>query len=211
MQQLLHQFYTLLPRDERRQCLQQLLASGELTDACDAQLQALWQLRYEQKRLLRTLPDAFLNALMDLLYLDSQQQSGLSLRRLQKELQKTAGALGLDRFAGASLEEQALFLAEWQNCAAYFAHLGQEDHAYNSGILHLRPLQEQARPKSFCATSGSWPARCRRRRICRHCFPRSPKRCTRHSARSTPSGRPAPTPLSRTPQSIHPINRTEIN
>lgn len=144
MQQLLHQFYTLLPRDERRQCLQQLLASGELTDACDAQLQALWQLRYEQKRLLRTLPDAFLNALMDLLYLDSQQQSGLSLRRLQKELQKTAGALGLDRFAGASLEEQALFLAEWQNCAAYFAHLGQEDHAYNSGILHLRPLQEQA-------------------------------------------------------------------
>ena len=81
---------------------------------------------------------------MDLLYLDSQQQSGLSLRRLQKELQKTAGALGLDRFAGASLEEQALFLAEWQNCAAYFAHLGQEDHAYNSGILHLRPLQEQA-------------------------------------------------------------------
>ena len=144
MQQLLHQFYTLLPRDERRQCLQQLLASGELTDACDAQLQALWQLRYGQKRLLRTLPDAFLNALMDLLYLDSQRQSGLSLRRLQKELQKTAGALGLDRFAGASLEEQALFLAEWQNCAAYFAHLGQEDHAYNSGILHLRPLQEQA-------------------------------------------------------------------
>ena len=140
MQQLLHQFYTLLPRDERRQCLQQLLASGALTDACAAQLQALWQLRYEQKRLLRTLPDA----LMDLLYLDSQQQSGLSLRRLQKELQKTAGALGLDRFAGASLEEQALFLAEWQNCAAYFAHLGQEDHAYNSGILHLRPLQEQA-------------------------------------------------------------------
>ena len=50
MQQLLHQFYTLLPRDERRQCLQQLLASGALTDACDAQLQALWQLRYEQKR-----------------------------------------------------------------------------------------------------------------------------------------------------------------
>ena len=144
MQQLLHQFYTLLPRDERRQCLQQLLASGELTDACDAQLQALWQLRYEQKRLLRTLPDAFLNALMDLLYLDSQQQSGIGLRRLQKELQKTAGALGLDRFAGASLEEQALFLAEWQNCAAYFAHLGQEDRAYNSGILHLRPLQEQA-------------------------------------------------------------------
>ena len=144
MQQLLHQFYTLLPRDERRQCLQQLLASGELTDACDAQLQALWQLRYGQKRLLRTLPDAFLNALMDLLYLDSQQQSGLSLRRLQKELQKTAGALGLDCFAGASLEEQALFLAEWQNCAAYFAHLGQEDRAYNSGILHLRPLQEQA-------------------------------------------------------------------
>ena len=38
MQQLLHQFYTLLPRDERQQCLQQLLASGELTDACDAQL-----------------------------------------------------------------------------------------------------------------------------------------------------------------------------
>lgn len=144
MQQPLHQFYTLLPRDERRQCLQQLLASGELTDACDAQLQALWQLRYEQKRLLRTLPDAFLNALMDLLYLDSQQQSGIGLHRLQKELQKTAGALGLDRFAGASLEEQALFLAEWQNCAAYFAHLGQEDHAYNSGILHLRPLQEQA-------------------------------------------------------------------
>ena len=144
MQQLLHQFYTLLPRDERRQCLQQLLASGELTDACDAQLQALWQLRYGQKRLLRTLPDAFLNALMDLLYLDSQRQSGLSLRRLQKELQKTAGALGLDCFAGASLEEQALFLAEWQNCAAYFAHLGQEDRAYNSGILHLRPLQEQA-------------------------------------------------------------------
>ena len=144
MQQLLHQFYTLLPRDERRQCLQQLLASGELTDACDAQLQALWQLRYEQKRLLRTLPDAFLNALMDLLYLDSQRQSGLSLRRLQKELQKTAFALGLDRFADASLEEQALFLAEWQNCAAYFAHLGQEDRAYNSGILHLRPLQEQA-------------------------------------------------------------------
>ena len=144
MQQLLHQFYTLLPRDERQQCLQQLLASGELTDACDAQLQALWQLRYEQKRLLRTLPDAFLNALMDLLYLDSQQQSGIGLRRLQKELQKTAGALGLDRFAGASLEEQALFLAEWQNCAAYFAHLGQEDRAYNSGILHLRPLQEQA-------------------------------------------------------------------
>ena len=144
MQQLLHQFYTLLPRDERRQCLQQLLASGELTDVCAAQLQALWQLRYEQKRLLRTLPDAFLNALMDLLYLDSQQQSGIGLRRLQKELQKTAGALGLDRFAGASLEEQALFLAEWQNCAAYFAHLGQEDRAYNSGILHLRPLQEQA-------------------------------------------------------------------
>ena len=144
MQQLLHQFYTLLPRDERRQCLQQLLASGELTDVCDAQLQALWQLRYGQKRLLCTLPDAFLNALMDLLYLDSQQQSGIGLRRLQKELQKTAGALGLDRFAGASLEEQALFLAEWQNCAAYFAHLGQEDRAYNSGILHLRPLQEQA-------------------------------------------------------------------
>ena len=144
MQQLLHQFYTLLPRDERRQCLQQLLASGELTDACDAQLQALWQLRYEQKRLLRTLPDAFLNALMDLLYLDSQQQSGLSLRRLQKELQKTASALGLDRFADAPAEAQALFAAEWQNCAAYFAHLGQEDHAYNSGILHLRPLQEQA-------------------------------------------------------------------
>lgn len=144
MQQLLHQFYTLLPRDERRQCLQQLLASGALTDACTAQLQALWQLRYEQKRLLRTLPDAFLNALMDLLYLDNQQQSGIGLRRLQKELQKTAFALGLDRFAGASLEEQALFLAEWQNCAAYFAHLGQEDHAYNSGILHLRPLQEQA-------------------------------------------------------------------
>lgn len=144
MQQLLHQFYTLLPRDERRQCLQQLLASGELTDACDAQLQALWQLRYEQKRLLRTLPDAFLNALMDLLYLDSQQQSGLSLRRLQKELQKTACALGLDRFADAPAEAQALFAAEWQNCAAYFAHLGQEDRAYNSGILHLRPLQEQA-------------------------------------------------------------------
>ena len=144
MQQLLHQFYTLLPRDERRQCLQQLLASGELTDACDAQLQALWQLRYGQKRLLRTLPDAFLNALMDLLYLDSQQQSGLSLRRLQKELQKTAFALGLDRFADAPAEAQALFLAEWQNCAAYFAHLGQEDRAYNSGILHLRPLQEQA-------------------------------------------------------------------
>ena len=144
MQQLLHQFYTLLPRDERMQCLQQLLASGELTDACDAQLQALWQLRYEQKRLLRTLPDAFLNALMDLLYLDSQRQSGLSLRRLQKELQKTAFALGLDRFADAPAEAQALFLAEWQNCAAYFAHLGQEDHAYNSGILHLRPLQEQA-------------------------------------------------------------------
>ena len=144
MQQLLHQFYTLLPRDERQQCLQQLLASGELTDACDAQLQTLWQLRYGQKRLLRTLPDAFLNALMDLLYLDSQQQSGIGLRRLQKELQKTAGALGLDRFAGASLEEQALFLAEWQNCAAYFAHLGQEDRAYNSGILHLRPLPEQA-------------------------------------------------------------------
>ena len=144
MQQLLHQFYTLLPRDERRQCLQQLLASGELTDACNAQLQALWQLRYEQKRLLRTLPDAFLNALMDLLYLDSQQQSGLSLRRLQKELQKTAFALGLDRFADAPAEAQALFAAEWQNCAAYFAHLGQEDHAYNSGILHLRPLQEQA-------------------------------------------------------------------
>lgn len=144
MQQLLHQFYTLLPRDERRQCLQQLLASGELTDACDAQLQALWQLRYEQKRLLRTLPDAFLNALMDLLYLDSQRQSGLSLRRLQKELQKTAFALGLDRFADAPAEAQALFAAEWQNCAAYFAHLGQEDHAYNSGILHLRPLQEQA-------------------------------------------------------------------
>ena len=144
MQQLLHQFYTLLPRDERQQCLQQLLASGELTDACDAQLQALWQLRYEQKRLLRTLPDAFLNALMDLLYLDSQQQSGIGLRRLQKELQKTAFALGLDRFADAPAEEQALFLAEWQNCAAYFAHLGQEDRAYNSGILHLRPLQEQA-------------------------------------------------------------------
>ena len=144
MQQLLHQFYTLLPRDERRQCLQQLLASGELTDACDAQLQALWQLRYEQKRLLRTLPDAFLNALMDLLYLDSQRQSGLSLRRLQKELQKTAFALGLDRFADAPAEAQALFAAEWQNCAAYFAHLGQEDNEYNSGILHLRPLQEQA-------------------------------------------------------------------
>ena len=144
MQQLLHQFYTLLPRDERQQCLQQLLASGELTDVCAAQLQTLWQLRYGQKRLLRTLPDAFLNALMDLLYLDSQRQSGIGLRRLQKELQKTAGALGLDRFAGASLEEQALFLAEWQNCAAYFAHLGQEDRAYNSGILHLRPLQEQA-------------------------------------------------------------------
>ena len=144
MQQLLHQFYTLLPRDERQQCLQQLLASGELTDACDAQLQALWQLRYEQKRLLRTLPDAFLNALMDLLYLDSQQQSGLGLRRLQKELQKTACALGLDRFADAPAEVQALFAAEWQNCAAYFAHLGQEDRAYNSGILHLRPLQEQA-------------------------------------------------------------------
>ena len=108
MQQLLHQFYTLLPRDERQQCLQQLLSSGELTDVCAAQLQALWQLRYGQKRLLRTLPDAFLNALMDLLYLDSQQQSGIGLRRLQKELQKTAGALGLDRFAGASLEEQAL-------------------------------------------------------------------------------------------------------
>lgn len=144
MQQLLHQFYTLLPRDERRQCLQQLLASGELTDACDAQLQALWQLRYEQKRLLRKLPDAFLNALMDLLYLDSQRQSGLGLRRLQKELQKTACALGLDRFADAPAEAQALFAAEWQNCAAYFAHLGQEDRAYNSGILHLRPLQEQA-------------------------------------------------------------------
>ena len=144
MQQLLHQFYTLLPRDERQQCLQQLLASGELTDACDAQLQALWQLRYEQKRLLCTLPDAFLNALMDLLYLDSQQQSGIGLRRLQKELQKTAFALGLDRFADAPAEAQALFLAEWQNCAAYFAHLGQEDRAYNSGILHLRPLPEQA-------------------------------------------------------------------
>lgn len=144
MQQLLHQFYTLLPFEERRQCLQQLLASGGLTDACAAQLQALWQLRYEQKRLLRTLPDAFLNALMDLLYLDSQRQSGLGLRRLQKELQKTACALGLDRFADAPAEAQALFLAEWQNCAAYFAHLGQEDRAYNSGILHLRPLQEQA-------------------------------------------------------------------
>ena len=144
MQQLLHQFYTLLPRDERRQCLQQLLASGALTDACDTQLQALWQLRYEQKRLLRTLPDAFLNALMDLLYLDSQQQSGIGLRRLQKDLQKTACALGLDRFADAPAEAQALFAAEWQNCAAYFAHLGQKDRAYNSGILHLRPLQEQA-------------------------------------------------------------------
>ena len=205
MQQLLHQFYTLLPRDERRQCLQQLLASGALTDACAAQLQALWQLRYEQKRLLRTLPDAFLNALMDLLYLDSQQQSGLSLRR------RPPARWVLTASRAPRWRSRRCFWRNGRTAPPTSPISGRRTTHTTPAFCICGPCRSRRWPKSFCATSGSWPARCRRRRICRHCFPRSPKRCTRHSARSTPSGRPAPTPLSRTPQSIHPINRTEIN
>ena len=65
------------------------------------------------------------------------------------------------------------------------------------------PCRSRRWPKSFCATSGSWPARCRRRRTCSRSFPRSQTRCARRSARSIPNGRPAPISSSRTPHPIH--------
>ena len=143
MNELLDQFYTTLEKKEREKQFERLLADP----GCDAEtedtLRRLWSLRYETKKHGRPLEDAFLDALTELFFVDSQGKPLLFKGHGRRELSDIAARLGLDGFALASENAGMLMRREYANTVLFFADLGRHDKAYGTGVLNLVSVDEK--------------------------------------------------------------------
>lgn len=141
MQELLNQFYLTVEKEGREGIYRQLL---EHSDVDTTTLQEIWELRYPAKRgLLSGVTDAFLNSMMELLYIASQKPSWINRKRLTKQMQAAAAALGLDRYSEKSAKAQELYRKEYENVVQFFIHLGRTDDSYSRGAFNLMQLSDK--------------------------------------------------------------------
>jgi hypothetical protein len=148
-------YFLALEKEAREPYYAGVLADGGLdADALDA-LARLRELRYgRKKKLFGGAADAFLSAMLDLLFINNQVDNGLGARGAQRELAKTGTALGLDEYASYGWRGREMFLREYKNAVRYFVELGKEDKTYSSGFLHLARLSDGKMENKFARDLG---------------------------------------------------------